>query len=352
MASRYSQPTGSGYWIHEDGDGSWVTSEVDERNFRFDHTFASKWEAEKYVVDFYIRWTSNYWVDTYANKLQHLGQHGPLQAPLGAACPGRLLQPLARNMNRLWPSKLLTPDLKLGVPVETGIAALSKIGPITSEPADQGQTEYRVELEQYKMAIYERAGKITSIWYDDPAGRSNLFGKHKKIALYLRRHKENGSWNMRIDNGWIKHYYNDVDSLVMAYGIDRDVLTFHLLPQRNAEDQPVAPGPWGPENITAEILSDNVYLKIGKYLYLEQKNPGEQGWTMKKIQIPESWQVSPLFFEGENLILKVQDKGIFRISASNVTGLSSAVWVAREGKKLGDQKLEAIWEEHAKDLHG
>jgi hypothetical protein len=63
--ARYSQPAGSGFWIHEGTAGSWVTSEVDERNFRFDHKFLSKWEAEKYVVDFYISWTKRYWVDTY-----------------------------------------------------------------------------------------------------------------------------------------------------------------------------------------------------------------------------------------------------------------------------------------------
>jgi hypothetical protein len=62
----YSPPAGSGFWIHEDTDGSWITSEVDERNFRFDHKFLLKWEAEKYVVDFYIGWTSKYWIDTYA----------------------------------------------------------------------------------------------------------------------------------------------------------------------------------------------------------------------------------------------------------------------------------------------
>lgn len=63
--ARYSPPSGAGFWINEGTDGSWITSEVDERNFKFDHKFFTKWEAEKYVLDFYISWTSKYWVDTY-----------------------------------------------------------------------------------------------------------------------------------------------------------------------------------------------------------------------------------------------------------------------------------------------
>ena len=64
--ARYSVPAGSGYWIHQGARGQWITSEVDERNFKYDHEFQSKWEAEKFVIDFYTKWTAKYWVDTYA----------------------------------------------------------------------------------------------------------------------------------------------------------------------------------------------------------------------------------------------------------------------------------------------
>ena len=62
--AKYSKPNGSGYWIHQDPAGNWLVSEVDERNFRFDHQFKSKWEAEKFVIDFYIKWTSKFWIDS------------------------------------------------------------------------------------------------------------------------------------------------------------------------------------------------------------------------------------------------------------------------------------------------
>ncbi|MFA6903566.1 MAG: hypothetical protein WC236_10830 [Gallionellaceae bacterium] len=105
---------------------------------------------------------------------------------------------------------------------------------------------------------------------------------------------------------------------------------------------------WRPENITAQIRADNVYLKIGKYLHLEQKlEPGECGWIKSKLKIPESWTVLDVSFHGDDLILDVKDYGKYLINPSNKGPLSYAIHSAK-GKEANNQKFEDIWNEHAK----
>lgn len=111
---------------------------------------------------------------------------------------------------------------------------------------------------------------------------------------------------------------------------------------------------WKPEKITAEIRADNVYLKVGKYLHLEQRlDHSEHGWTISKVEIPDTWIVLEVAFKGEHLVLRVKDRGEFQINASNLGPLGYAVLCAGKGKKAADEKLEAIWNEHAKaQAHG
>lgn len=125
-------------------------------------------------------------------------------------------------------------------------------------------------------------------------------------------------------------------------------LTFHV--DDEIEEEPLV---WKPEMITAQIRADNVYLKIGKYLHLEQKlEPGEYGWTMSKFEIPDSWVVIDVSFQGEQLILNVKDSGKFQITPSNFGPLSYAILSAGKGNKVTDQQLEPIWNEHAKVTAG
>jgi hypothetical protein len=92
---------------------------------------------------------------------------------------------------------------------------------------DREEQTYRVSLPGYQMAIYEQGGVVSSVWYDDPAGRLTPFGKRRKIKLYMDRFTKNGSWQLRINNGWMKFYFNNVDRMQLVYGLHMDVIRFN-----------------------------------------------------------------------------------------------------------------------------
>jgi len=127
-------------------------------------------------------------------------------------------------MNRIWPRKIITPHVDLGVSLHVGVAVLRSTGAVVSEEVDGEERTYRVSLPGYQMAIYERGGFVSSVWYDDPAGRLTPFGKRRKIKLYMDRFTKNGSWQLRINNGWMKFYFNNVDRMQLVYGLHMDVI--------------------------------------------------------------------------------------------------------------------------------
>jgi hypothetical protein len=119
----------------------------------------------------------------------------------------------------------------------------------------------------------------------------------------------------------------------MVYGIDMDVIRFNasILAQREEQSLDCEPKAvlWKPEKILAEIRADNVYLKIGKYLYLAQElESAEQGWTMAKMTIPENWIVLDVSIHADQLILDVKDRGKYQINALNMGPLSYAILCA------------------------
>ena len=127
-------------------------------------------------------------------------------------------------MNRIWPRKIITPHVDLGVSLHVGVAVLRSTGAVVSEEVDGEQRTYRVSLPGYQMAIYDGGGFVSSVWYDDPAGRLTPFGKRRKIKLYMDRFTKNGSWQLRINNGWMKFYFNNVDRMQLVYGLHMDVI--------------------------------------------------------------------------------------------------------------------------------
>lgn len=127
-------------------------------------------------------------------------------------------------MNRLWPMRLTTPHVELGIPTSRGTALLEATGGNVFEEMDGEARTLRVNLPKYEMAIYDTGGVVSSVWYNDPAGRLTSFGKQRKIRLYTERFTLKGSWELRISNGWMLHLFNDVDRLNLVYGIHMDVI--------------------------------------------------------------------------------------------------------------------------------
>ena len=127
-------------------------------------------------------------------------------------------------MNRIWPRKIITRHVELGVPLHVGVAALTSTGAVVSEKMDREEDTYRISLPGYQMAIYEQGGVVSSVWYDDPAGRLTPFGRRRKIKLYMDRFTKNGSWQLRINNGWMEYYFNSADHVQLVYGLHMDVI--------------------------------------------------------------------------------------------------------------------------------
>jgi len=88
---------------------------------------------------------------------------------------------------------------------------------------------YRVRLPTYEMAFYHRDGKVYAIWYNDPAGRLTKLGRQRKLKLYMQRFTTNGAWELRIDDGWMRFFYNDLDRVNVVYGLHKDVVRINAI---------------------------------------------------------------------------------------------------------------------------
>jgi len=86
---------------------------------------------------------------------------------------------------------------------------------------------FRVDGPQYSAAIYADGDRIKSVWYDDPAGRGSARGRARKIELYLSRYGQLSNWEQRMENGWMRYWFNPVDGAAMVYGIHMDVIRFN-----------------------------------------------------------------------------------------------------------------------------
>ncbi len=103
---------------------------------------------------------------------------------------------------------------------------------------------------------------------------------------------------------------------------------------------------WKPESITFEIKHANKLLDIGYMLELNQKlEPGETGWTMIRIDIPESWVNAKLEMQKGTIVIKI-GKHEFYLNKNNQGKLSYAIL---NGGNKTDKQLLKIWIDHAKD---
>lgn len=45
--------------------------------------------------------------------------------------------------------------------------------------------------------------------------------------MYLDRYSSLNNWELRLDNGWMQYWFNDVDKMQMVYGLHKDVIRFN-----------------------------------------------------------------------------------------------------------------------------
>lgn len=126
-------------------------------------------------------------------------------------------------LNKILPKKLITPHVELLIPIKDGVRILERVGNEIVEEKE-GEHAFFVSSDKFEMRIYEKNGLVESVWYDDPMGRIWPGGKTRKINLYLERYGSLSNWELRMNNGWMKYYFNDVDEVGVVYGIHNDVI--------------------------------------------------------------------------------------------------------------------------------
>jgi hypothetical protein len=104
---------------------------------------------------------------------------------------------------------------------------------------------------------------------------------------------------------------------------------------------------WRTESITATILRDEQYLRLGQFLNLDQQlRRDEGGWTNMKIDIPERWTVQAVAAKDGLVTLRLQDGRAYALRRGNVGQLSFEVLDGGEVKS--DDELERIWDKYAR----
>ena len=131
-------------------------------------------------------------------------------------------------MNFLYPKRLRTPYIKLGIPIEEGINILKAFNSQVTEENDK-EHSFRINADEFDIAVYEQNNLVSAVWFNDPSGRIWRKGKTRKIKLYLERYGELKDWELRLDNGWMHYYFNDTSGVQMVYGTHNDVIRFNLL---------------------------------------------------------------------------------------------------------------------------
>lgn len=129
-------------------------------------------------------------------------------------------------INRLFPHRLRTPHIPLGIGLQDGLSILGSIGGDMIVDRDK-EVLYRVNTTNFDVGFFVQDDFVSSTWYNDPAGRMVALGRTRKVRLYLERHGAIEHWEMRLDNGWMHYWFNEIDHLQMVYGIHKDVIRFN-----------------------------------------------------------------------------------------------------------------------------
>lgn len=131
------------------------------------------------------------------------------------------------------PALLSSPHIPLRIALQEGIEILQSTGFNVVEETEPEQL-FRVTTPTFGVAIYAKGNEVGSVWYDDPIGRATPIGKEKKIELYLMRYGSLSNWELRMENGWMRYWFNPYDKAAMVYGIHKDVIRFNQYSEEQA----------------------------------------------------------------------------------------------------------------------
>ena len=123
--------------------------------------------------------------------------------------------------------QLKTPHIPLGISADEATEILNSFSSVTEESSDGQERFYKISLDEWECGFYEKEGKVSATWYNDPAGRGSGDGINQKVTLYLARYGEIEDWQEGINNGWIQFFNNSKVHVGMAYGLHKDVIRFN-----------------------------------------------------------------------------------------------------------------------------
>lgn len=103
---------------------------------------------------------------------------------------------------------------------------------------------------------------------------------------------------------------------------------------------------WRSSTISISLARDDKFLKIGQFLLLKNKlKKGENGWTEMKIDLPDTWKIERLKFDGSSIVFTNQQKERFRIAPPKLNEMDFEIL---NGGDKNDKELERIWRKYAK----
>ena len=121
---------------------------------------------------------------------------------------------------------LQTPHVPLGIELREGLRILEELKVRIVEDVESERC-FRAETASFSIAIYPEEDRVRSVWYDDNVARETSAAKYKKVMAYLTRYGALENWEMRMDNGWMRYWFNPADEASMVYGVQMDVIRFN-----------------------------------------------------------------------------------------------------------------------------
>jgi|CXWL01.1.fsa_nt_gi hypothetical protein len=123
--------------------------------------------------------------------------------------------------------RLETPHIPLRISANEAELTLRNFAP-TEQLVSEADGTIAFACGGVSIKAYVTEGKVSSVWYNDPAGRGSETGLQHKITACLARYGDPASWECRLDNGWMRYWYNVPPRVAMVYGIQSDVVRFNL----------------------------------------------------------------------------------------------------------------------------
>jgi hypothetical protein len=131
-----------------------------------------------------------------------------------------------RHRSKVPVLQIHTPHVPLGETSEFSVSLLQSMG--CELVGEDGRARcFQPRDDDFSITVHAADDMVTSVVYDDPAGRYSKDGRAEKIRLYLARYGAYSNWEMRMRNDWMHYWFNPADKVAMVYGINMDVLRFN-----------------------------------------------------------------------------------------------------------------------------